>query len=145
MSKNWSAEYTIKKGDVSLQVYRRCKTPPAKGSKLPVVFLVHGSSFGALAGYDLQVPGYSDYSMMDLCAGHGYDVWTMDHEGYGRSQHTESNSDIASGAADVNRCPPGGAEGVAHVIKVLRQELLLTMAVLGRRTIASIDRSILWE
>jgi len=101
MSKNWSAEYTIKKGDVSLQVYRRCKTPPAKGSKLPVVFLVHGSSFGALAGYDLQVPGYSDYSMMDLCAGHGYDVWTMDHEGYGRSQHTESNSDIASGAADL--------------------------------------------
>ncbi|MCX7154398.1 MAG: alpha/beta fold hydrolase [Proteobacteria bacterium] len=101
MSKNWSAEYTVKKGDVTLQVYRRCKNKPAAGAKLPVVFLVHGSSFGALAGYDLQVPGYNDYSMMDLCAEHGYDVWTMDHEGYGRSQHTDSNSDIASGAADL--------------------------------------------
>jgi 4-hydroxymandelate oxidase len=39
----------------------------------------------------------------------------------------------------------GGAEGVAHVIKVLRQELLLAMAVLGRRTIASLDRTTLWE
>lgn len=101
MSKNWSAEYTVKKGDVSLKVYRRCKIQPAKGSKMPVVFLVHGSSFGALAGYDLQVPGYADYSMMDLCAEHGYDVWTMDHEGYGQSQHTNSNSDITSGAADL--------------------------------------------
>ena len=55
MSKNWSAEYTVKKGDVTLQVYRRCKTKPAAGARLPVVFLVHGSSFGALAGYDLQV------------------------------------------------------------------------------------------
>lgn len=101
MSKNWSAEYTAKKGDVTLQIYRRCKTKPAAGSKLPVVFLVHGSSFSALPGYDLQVPGRDDYSMMDLCAEHGYDVWTMDHEGYGRSSRTASNSDIASGAEDL--------------------------------------------
>ena len=39
----------------------------------------------------------------------------------------------------------GGAEGVAHVVKLLRQELLLSMAVLGRRTIAALDRSVLWE
>jgi 4-hydroxymandelate oxidase len=39
----------------------------------------------------------------------------------------------------------GGAEGVAHVVKLLRQELLLAMALLGRRTIASIDRSVLWD
>jgi 4-hydroxymandelate oxidase len=39
----------------------------------------------------------------------------------------------------------GGAEGVAHVVKVLRQELLFAMALLGRPTIASIDRSVLWD
>ena len=39
----------------------------------------------------------------------------------------------------------GGAEGVAHVIKLLRQELLLSMAVLGRRRLADIDRSVIWE
>ena len=31
----------------------------------------------------------------------GYDVWTMDHENYGRSSQTSSNSDIASGADDL--------------------------------------------
>ena len=59
---------------------------------------------------------------------------------------------IALGAAAVQIGRPclyglavGGAEGVAHVLKLLRQELLLAMAVLGRRTIASLDRSVLWE
>jgi 4-hydroxymandelate oxidase len=39
----------------------------------------------------------------------------------------------------------GGAEGVTHVVKLLRQELLLAMALTGRPTLASIDRSVLWE
>jgi 4-hydroxymandelate oxidase len=39
----------------------------------------------------------------------------------------------------------GGADGVAHVIKLLRQELLLAMALLGRANIAAIDRSTIWQ
>ena len=39
----------------------------------------------------------------------------------------------------------GGAEGVAHVVKILRQELLLAMALLGRRNIAALDRTVLWD
>jgi pimeloyl-ACP methyl ester carboxylesterase len=31
----------------------------------------------------------------------GYDVWTMDFEGYGRSTQTEGNSDIKSGVEDL--------------------------------------------
>jgi pimeloyl-ACP methyl ester carboxylesterase len=42
-----------------------------------------------------------DYSMMDHFARLGYEVWTMDHEGYGHSQRTSSNSDIQSGAEDL--------------------------------------------
>jgi 4-hydroxymandelate oxidase len=38
----------------------------------------------------------------------------------------------------------GGPEGVAHVMKLLRQELLVAMALLGRPTIAAIDRSVIW-
>ena len=98
---NWSAEYGVKKGDVHLQVYRRCSARPERGRNPPVLFLVHGSSFGALAGYDLQVPGKTGYSMMDVCAGFGFDVWTVDHEGYGRSSRTSSFSDISSGADDL--------------------------------------------
>lgn len=100
MTPNWKAEYTTSKGDVRLQLYRRRATPP-DGATLPVLFLVHGSSFAALPGYDLQVPGRDDYSMLDVCAGLGFDVWTMDHEGYGRSSRTSSFSDIPSGADDL--------------------------------------------
>jgi 4-hydroxymandelate oxidase len=59
---------------------------------------------------------------------------------------------LALGAAAVQIGRPyvyglavGGAEGVEHVVRILRQELLMTMAVLGRPTIASLDRTVLWE
>ena len=38
---------------------------------------------------------------MDHFAKLGFDVWTLDHEGYGRSSKTDSNSDIASGVEDL--------------------------------------------
>ncbi len=38
---------------------------------------------------------------MNVFAGLGYDVWTMDHENYGRSARTDGNSDIASGVEDL--------------------------------------------
>jgi alpha-beta hydrolase superfamily lysophospholipase len=38
---------------------------------------------------------------MNVFARLGYDVWTMDHENYGRSSRTDGNSDIASGVADL--------------------------------------------
>jgi pimeloyl-ACP methyl ester carboxylesterase len=68
---------------------------------LPVLFLVHGSSTSALSSFDLQVPGPDNYSMMTAFAEAGFDVWTMDHEGYGKSDRTEGNSDIASGVEDL--------------------------------------------
>ncbi len=59
---------------------------------------------------------------------------------------------IALGAAAVQIGRPyvyglaaGGAPGVTHVLKILRQELLMAMSLLGCPTIASIDRSILWK
>jgi alpha-beta hydrolase superfamily lysophospholipase len=41
--------------------------------------------------------------MMDHFARLGYEVWTMDHEGYGHSQRTAGNSDIQSGVEDLAR------------------------------------------
>lgn len=97
-------EYWARKGNVELYVYRKYQGSP-KGK--PVLFLVHGSSLSALPGYDLQVPGRgSQYSMMDQCASHGYDVWTMDHEGYGRSSKTSNNSNISQGVDDLDAAMP---------------------------------------
>jgi alpha-beta hydrolase superfamily lysophospholipase len=97
----WSAEYWAKKGDVKLYVYRkRVLAPDDALPKLPVLFLVHGSSASGRSSFDLHVPT-REYSLMDHFAALGYDVWTMDFEGYGRSDRTGGNSDISSGANDL--------------------------------------------
>jgi alpha-beta hydrolase superfamily lysophospholipase len=94
-------DYTVHKGDVSLAVYRKRLDPAAGQLPRPVLFLVHGSSNSALSSFDLTVPGAGEYSTMNVFAGLGFDVWTMDHENYGRSSRTSGNSDIASGVADL--------------------------------------------
>ena len=99
MSKILSNEYTAKKGNVALYMFR--KRLDTTGKPQPIVFLVHGSSMSARCGFDLTVQGQDDYSLMDVLANYGFDVWTMDHEGYGRSDHTEGTSDIASGVEDL--------------------------------------------
>lgn len=100
-----STEYWVQKGDVRLFVFRKALAQTAEASR-PVLFLVHGSSLSARTGFDLEVPGKPGYSMMDWFAGHGFDVWTMDHENYGRSSRTNSNSDIASGVQDLKAAWP---------------------------------------
>jgi len=39
----------------------------------------------------------------------------------------------------------GGAAGVAHVVEILLQELRAAMSLCGRPTLASIDKSVLWN
>ena len=95
----WAQKGSEKRGSVKLYVYRKRAANGAKGA--PVLFLVHGSSASGRSSFDLKVPGRDDYSLMDHFAVLGYDVWTVDHEGYGRSDRTESNSNIASGAQDL--------------------------------------------
>jgi len=103
----WSGDYWADKNGIRLYVYRKRASAPQKNSgALPVLFLVHGSSASGRSSFDLQVPGRPDYSLMDHFAGLGYDVWTMDHEGYGRSDRTTGNSDIASGAGDLAAAMP---------------------------------------
>ncbi len=102
----WSASaWATKQRDgqeIRLALYRKRVGAPARGQPaLPVLVLVHGSSPAALASFDLTVPGDESYSMMNVFARLGYDVWTLDHEGYGRSTRTDANSDIASGVADL--------------------------------------------
>ena len=80
-----ASEYWADKNGVKLWVYRKRL---AEGAPRAQLFLVHGSSYSGKTMYDLQVPERTDYSMMDHFARLGYDVWTMDHEGYGHSDRT---------------------------------------------------------
>ncbi|HZL63191.1 MAG TPA: alpha/beta hydrolase [Pseudolabrys sp.] len=103
----WSAEYWAKKGDVKLNLWRkRIGAPRPSEPALPIVFLVHGSSNSARSSYDLTVPGKGEYSLMNVLARYGYDVWTMDHDGYGYSGSSGNNSDMASGVEDLTAAMP---------------------------------------
>jgi pimeloyl-ACP methyl ester carboxylesterase len=103
----WSQEYWAKKGDVKLNLWRKRVGAPKPGeAALPILFMVHGSSNSTRSTYDLFVPGKGEYSMMNVFAGYGYDVWTMDHDGYGYSGSSGNNSDIASGVEDLKAAIP---------------------------------------
>ena len=93
-------EYWAAKGEVKLALYRKSAAAPTAQPR-PVLMLVHGSSNSARSSFDLAVPGHGEYSLMNVFARAGYDVWTMDHENYGRSSQTAGNSDIASGVEDL--------------------------------------------
>ena len=98
-------EHWAKKGDVKLYVYRK-RLASTSAKPRPILFLVHGSTFASRGSYDLAVPGRTGFSAMEHFALLGYDVWTMDHEGYGFSSRTVSNSGIQSGVADLQAALP---------------------------------------
>src|SRR4051812_41546334 len=97
-----SNEYWARKGDAKLYIFRK----RLRDSSGRVLFLIHGSSLSAIPSYDLQIPGEDDYSVMDHYAKMGFDVWTMDHDGYGRSSRTSSNADVADSVIDLDAAWP---------------------------------------
>jgi pimeloyl-ACP methyl ester carboxylesterase len=97
-----SDEYWAKRGDISLYLYRKRLSSDRSGRPAPpVLLLAHGSSVSSRPTFDLAVPGHDDYSMMETFAEFGFDVWTMDFEGYGRSSKSAGNSNVADGVEDL--------------------------------------------
>ncbi len=93
------SEHWTSKGDVKLFLWEKCAGDPA-GSAGTILF-VHGSSMASQPTFDLQVPGRTDSSAMDWFARRGFDCWSVDMEGYGRStKDRDNNAPIAQGADD---------------------------------------------
>jgi pimeloyl-ACP methyl ester carboxylesterase len=64
-----------------------------------VALLVHGGTWSGRPDFDLQI---RDYSLMDVLATNGYDVWAIDIHGYGHSDKTDKDrSEVQSAAADI--------------------------------------------
>ncbi len=93
-----ATEHWTRKGDVKLFVYNKSSGNKERGT----ILFVHGSSMASQPTFDLQVPGRPHSSAMEYFAGLGYDTWTMDNEGYGRSDKSRPiNCDIPNGADDL--------------------------------------------
>lgn len=106
----WSGgmEHWTQKGDVNLFLWE--KKASTQVPHAGTIFFVHGSSMASQPTFDLSVPGRPHSSVMDWFCERGYDCWTMDNEGYGRSsKHRDINCDISNGADDL-------AAGTAYVM-----------------------------
>ncbi len=104
---HWTKRATPE-GDVNLFLWEKKANAavPHRGT----IFFVHGSSMASQPTFDLTVPGRPWSSAMDWFAHQGFDTWTMDNEGYGRSSKFRNiNSDISNGADDL-------AAGTAYVM-----------------------------
>ena len=89
--------WTTKDGDVKLYLWEKCAGDPAKS--VGTILFVHGSSMASTPTFDLQVPGRT--SAMDHFSRRGFDCWSVDMEGYGRStKDRDNNAPIAQGADD---------------------------------------------
>jgi pimeloyl-ACP methyl ester carboxylesterase len=87
------------KGNTRLFLWEKYVGSPAGK---PVVLFVHGSSMASQPTFDLSVPGRPDSSVMDWFARRGFACWSVDMEGYGRSDKTRDiPCDIANGADDL--------------------------------------------
>ena len=87
------------------------------------LFFVHGSSMASQPTFDLHVGGRPYSSAMDWFADHGFDTWTMDNEGYGRSdKHRNINFDISNGADDLEA-------GSAYILERSKDSTLLMYGI----------------
>src|SRR5450631_2207835 len=91
--------WTTRDGGVKLFLFEKCAGDP--GKSIGTILFVHGSSMASQPTFDLQVPGRPDSSAMDHSARRGYDCWSLDMEGYGRStKDRDNNAPISQGADD---------------------------------------------
>ncbi|HEY7787310.1 MAG TPA: alpha/beta fold hydrolase [Casimicrobiaceae bacterium] len=87
------------KGGVRLFLWEKFVDSP---DDKPAVLFVHGSSMASQPTFDLTVPGRPDSSVMDWFARRGFVCWSVDMEGYGRSdKRRDIPCDVANGADDL--------------------------------------------
>jgi pimeloyl-ACP methyl ester carboxylesterase len=114
-----ATEHWTRKGDVKLFLYNKTSGKTERGT----ILFVHGSSMASQPTFDLQVPGRPHSSAMEYFAGLGYDTWTMDNEGYGRSDKSRPiNCDIPNGADDL-------ASGTEYILKTSGAKKLLIYGI----------------
>jgi pimeloyl-ACP methyl ester carboxylesterase len=112
-------EHWTRKGDVKLFLWRK----QAVGAHRGTILFVHGSSMASQPTFDLQVPGRPHSSAMEWFAERGFETWTMDNEGYGRSDKSRPiNCDIPNGADDL-------AAGTDYIVRTSGAKKLLIYGI----------------
>jgi len=93
------AEHWVDNAGIRLYVWEKYVGSPT-GKK--VVVLAHGSATAGKESFDLQVPGKPSYSLMDILAKQGFDVFALDTRGFGRSTHPDGHMTTQEASLDLN-------------------------------------------
>jgi pimeloyl-ACP methyl ester carboxylesterase len=114
-------EHWTRKGDVRLFLWE--KPAAEKAKRRGTILFVHGSSMASQPTFDLEVPGRPWSSAMEWFADQGFDTWTMDNEGYGRSDKKRPiNFDISNGADDL-------VAGTDYILSRSKEKKLLVYGI----------------
>ncbi len=95
-------EFMIPSGTEGIELFLRNKKPESLTTFSPgrTLLFVHGATYPAHTAFDLPLIGVS---WMDYIAGRGFDVWSLDLRGYGRSTRLPEMSQPAGANAPIVR------------------------------------------
>lgn len=93
-----AVEHWVEHAGLRLYVWEKYVDGP--GGK-PIVVLAHGSGTAGRESFDLQVPGKPTYSLMDVLAREGFDVFAPDVRGFGRSTRPAGYMTTQEASADL--------------------------------------------
>ena len=92
-------EHWVEQAGLKLYVWEKSLGSP---TGKPVVILAHGSATAGRESFDLQVPGQPSYSLMDVLAREGFDVFALDTRGFGRSTRPDGHMTTQEASEDLN-------------------------------------------
>ena len=92
-------EHWVEHAGLKLYVWEKYLGSPAGK---PVVVLAHGSATAGRESFDLQVPGKPSYSLMDVLAREGFDVFALDTRGFGCSPRLDGHMTTQEASEDLN-------------------------------------------
>ncbi|WP_237214659.1 alpha/beta hydrolase [Falsiroseomonas oryziterrae] len=122
-------EFMVPTGDAGIEVFLRSKRPEgAASSPARTLLMVHGEVFGASTSFDLPLIGVS---WVDYVASRGFDVWTLDIRGFGRSSRPQELARAADQGQPVARGAEALRDLAAAVAHIRRTRGLERLSLLG--------------
>jgi pimeloyl-ACP methyl ester carboxylesterase len=125
-----SEDMTVPSRDPGIELFLRNKRPESLNAFAPdrTLLMVHGATYPAHTAFDLPLGGVS---WMDYIAGRGFDVWSLDLRGYGRSTRPPEMAQPASANPPVTRGETAVADIAAAADFIRERRGLPRLTTLG--------------
>ena len=125
-----SEDAMVPSGDPGIELFLRNKRPESLNAFQPnrTLLMVHGATYPAHTAFDLPLGGVS---WMDYIAGRGFDVWSLDLRGYGRSTRPSEMAQPAAANGPVMRGETAVADIAAAASFIRERRGLPRLTALG--------------